>query len=319
MNGVDARGNGASKRGRSADVVIGTRGSALALAQTELVRAALCARYGGLTVETVRITTKGDVILDRPLSAIGDKGLFVTEIEQALRERRIDMAVHSAKDLPAVLPPDMWIAAFPLRAEPRDRFLSREYQRLVDMPRGSRIGTSSLRRACQVRHMRSDVEVVDLRGNVDTRLRRLRDGDFDAVILAAAGLERLSVTGYAGELFSVLQMMPAVGQGALAIEVRAEDVAMASLLAPLDDAATRAAVEAERMFLQCVNVGCQFPVGAYARVSDETLVLDGLIGSYDGHVVRCGVYGPVRDGLSLGQNLAGVLLEGGGSELLARA
>jgi hydroxymethylbilane synthase len=186
-------------------LVIGTRSSKLALAQTQMIRDGLLAAHPDLTIAVEHITTKGDLILDRPLSAIGDKGLFVTEIEDALRQGRIDLAVHSAKDLPSELPPDMALAAFPPRADPRDALIAREGRRLADLPEGAHVGTSSLRRACQLRHLRPDLRIGDLRGNVDTRLRKLHEGLYDAIVLAAAGLERL---GRAGEISEYLEQPP---------------------------------------------------------------------------------------------------------------
>jgi hydroxymethylbilane synthase len=189
------------------------------LAQTALIRAALLAVHPGLTLETEQITTKGDLVRDRPLSAIGDKGLFVAEIEQALRAGVIDLAVHSGKDLPSELPPDMALAAFPRRADPRDVLVARVGRRLADLPDGARIGTSSLRRACQLRHARPDLQIVDLRGNVDTRLRKLHEGHYDAIVLAAAGLDRLGMAELVTEWLEPDLMLPAVGQGVLAISV----------------------------------------------------------------------------------------------------
>lgn len=301
---------------RSSSVVIGTRGSKLALAQTELVRAAIYEAHPELRVAVERITTKGDVVLDRPLSAIGDKGLFVAEIELALREGRIDLAVHSAKDLPSALPPDMALAAFPRRADPRDVLIARAGGGLADLPDSARVGTSSLRRACQLRRLRPNLQIVDLRGNVDTRLRKLHEGQYDAIVLAAAGLDRLGISGLAIERLAPDLMIPAVGQGALAIEVRAGDEASAALLAPLDDPATRAAVTAERAFLARIGGGCQVPAGAYARHDGATLVLAGMIGARDGRVVRGELAGPAAEPAALGARLADTLLDEGGRALL---
>ncbi|HJZ47948.1 MAG TPA: hydroxymethylbilane synthase, partial [Roseiflexaceae bacterium] len=243
-------------------VVIGTRASKLALVQTHMIRDGLLAAHPDLTVAVEHITTKGDVILDRPLSAIGDKGLFVTEIEDALREGRIDLAVHSAKDLPSELPGDMALAAFPTRADPRDALIARNGLRLSSLPDGAYVGTSSLRRACQLRHLRPDLRIGDLRGNVDTRLRKLHEGQYDAIVLAAAGLERLGRAGEISEYLDPGVMLPAVSQGILAIEIRAGDEATAALVAPLDDPAARVAARAERAFLARIGGGCQVPIGA---------------------------------------------------------
>jgi hydroxymethylbilane synthase len=304
---------------RSSFVRIGTRGSKLALAQTELVRAALLAAHPGLAVETEQITTRGDMVLDRPLSAIGDKGLFVTEIEDALREGRIDLAVHSAKDLPSELPPDMALAAFPRRADPRDALIARGGRRLMDLAEGACVGTSSLRRACQLRHLRPDLWIEDLRGNVDTRLRKLQEGQYDAIVLAAAGLERLGLAGEIVEYLDPLVMLPAVSQGILGLEVRAGDTSIAALLAPLDDPDARAAATAERAFLARIGGGCQVPVAAYAHLDGEAITLAGMIGARDGRLVRGEVAGPAGDLAALGAHLAERLLDAGGRALLKDA
>lgn len=300
-------------------LTIGTRGSKLALIQTELVRAALLAHHPDLKVEVERITTRGDVILDQSLAAaaINDKGLFIGEIEAALREGRIDLAVHSAKDLPSTLPPDLTIAAWTTRADPRDALVSRAGD-LRALPIGARVGTSSPRRACQLRALRPDLTVLDIRGNVDTRLRKLASGDYDAIVLAAAGLDRLGQTEVITAPFTPTEMLPAIGQGALAVEVRADDAATARLLAPLDDPATAAALRAERAFLAAVEGGCAAAVAAYAEVQEgEALVLTGLIGAADGRTVRGERSGPAVDGARLGAALAADLLARGGAWLLS--
>jgi hydroxymethylbilane synthase len=307
---------------RSSVVVIGTRGSKLALVQTDLVRAALLEAHPGLIVEIEQITTRGDMILDRPLSAIGDKGLFVTEFEDALRAGRIDLAVHSAKDLPSELPPDMALAAFPRRADPRDALVSRQGLSLAKLPAGAQVGTSSLRRACLLRHLRPDLRIADVRGNVDTRLRKLHEGKYDAIVLAAAGLERLGLAGEITERLDPQVMLPAVGQGILGLEVRAGDEAIAALLAPLDDLPARVAALAERAFLARIGGGCQVPVGAYARVDlspGGALTLAGMIGARDGRLVRGELSGPASRPADLGARLAEELLAGGGRTLLDAA
>jgi hydroxymethylbilane synthase len=305
--------------GRSSVVVIGTRASKLALAQTHMIRDSLLAAYPDLTIEVEHITTKGDVILDQPLSAIGDKGLFVTEIEEALRAGRIDLAVHSAKDLPSELPPDMALAAFPPRADPRDALIARAGLRLADLPAAAHVGTSSMRRACQLRHLRPDLRVSDLRGNVDTRLRKLHEGLYDAIVLAAAGLERLGRAGEISEYLDPGVMLPAASQGILGIEIRAGDAATAALLAALDDRTARIAATAERAFLARIGGGCQVPIGAYARLAGDTLTLAGLIGARDGRVVRGEMAGSAGEPASIGARLAEHLLEHGGRALLEDA
>ena len=301
------------------DLVFGTRGSKLALAQTDLVRDILTGTHPELTIHVLRITTKGDLILDRPLSAIGDKGLFVAEIQEALRERRIDLAVHSAKDLPSELPVDLEIAGYLPRADHRDVLVSRDGVGLASLPAGARVGTSSLRRLCQIRHARPDLQIVDLRGNVDTRLRRLREGAFDAIVLAAAGLERLGEIGQVSEFLDVDVMVPAVGQGALALEIRREDPDVANLVAAINDVTTFTAVSAERAFLARVGGGCQVPVGAYAQIQDDRLTLIAMIGSRDGQIVRGTVTGLIAEATSLGRRLSESLLGNGGERLLAMA
>jgi hydroxymethylbilane synthase len=298
-------------------LTIGTRRSKLALAQTNMVRAALLAAHPGLTVRLEEITTRGDVILDRPLSAIGDKGLFVVEIEEAMRAGRVDLAVHSAKDLPAALPPDMTLAATPRRADPRDALVSREHRTLAELPDGALVGTSSLRRACQLRALRPDLRIADLRGNVDTRLHKLRAGEYDAIVLAAAGLERLGLAHEAAEYLPPELVVPAVGQGVLGVEARAGDEAVLALLAVLDDPAARAAITAERAFLARVGGGCQVPVGAFARLEGHTLRLLAMIGARDSRQVRGERSGPAADPAALGSALAEELLAEGGAALLA--
>jgi hydroxymethylbilane synthase len=300
-------------------IVIGTRSSKLALVQTHFVRDTLLAAWPGLTVGVEHITTRGDIVLDQPLSMIGDKGLFVTEIEQAMRAGRVDLAVHSAKDLPSELPPDMALAAIPAREDPRDALVSLHGARLAELPAGARVGTSSLRRACQLRALRPDLQIADLRGNVDTRLRKLRAGQYDAIVLAAAGLHRLGLASTISELLAPEQMLPAVSQGALGIEIRAADPAIAALLAPLDDRATRTAVSAERAFLARIGGGCQVPIAAYARLQGDALRLDAMIGARDGRMVRGERYGPATSPAALGRALADQLLEHGGRALLEPA
>jgi hydroxymethylbilane synthase len=302
--------------GRWSVVVIGTRASKLALIQTNMVRAVLERAHADLQIAVERITTKGDVILDRPLSAIGDKGLFVTEIEDALRAGRIDLAVHSAKDLPSELPPDMLLAAFPPREDPRDALVAPGGLRLADLPSGARVGTSSLRRACQLRALRPDLQIAELRGNVDTRLRKLHEGQYDAIVLAAAGLLRLGLAEEISEYLDPAVMLPAVSQGIMGVETRAGDEALAALLAPLDDPAARAAARAERAFLARIGGGCQVPLGAYARIDGAALVLAGMIGALDGRLVRGELSGPAAQPAALGTRLADELLERGGRALL---
>jgi hydroxymethylbilane synthase len=302
---------------QQSSIVIGTRGSKLALVQSEMVRGWLQAEHPGLDVRLEIIKTKGDVVLDRPLTAFGDKGLFVTEIEDAMRAGRADLAVHSAKDLPSTLPPDMAMPFFPERADPRDVLVARDgVTTLMNLPQGARVGTSSLRRACQLRHLRPDLELADIRGNVDTRLRKLDEGQYDAIVLAAAGLKRLGLAERVTEWLQPEIMLPATAQGVLGIEVRAGDDAIAALIEPLDHPPTRFAATAERAFLARIQGGCQAPVGAYAQVEGDMLHIAGMIGNRAGHIVRGERSGPTEQATALGVALADELLASGGRAML---
>jgi len=299
-------------------LTIGTRASALALVQTEMIRDLLQAASPGVQINIEHITTKGDIVLDRPLNLVGGKGLFITEIEDALREHRVDIAVHSAKDLPTEIPVDMQLVAFPPRVDVRDVVISHQGLWLSQLPAGARIGTSSVRRACQLRHLYPDLAIVDLRGNVDTRLRKLHEGQYDAIILAAAGLERLNLTHEITEYLEPTEMVPAVAQGSLAIEIRADDVSTAHLFAAIDHKPTRQAVLAERAFLATLNGGCSVPVGAYATIDHDTIQMTGMIGAIDGQMVRGTISGPVSDPEAVGKQLANQLLREGGAILLSQ-
>jgi hydroxymethylbilane synthase len=297
-------------------LTVGTRGSALALAQTQLVLDALRRRWPDLEARVERITTTGDARRDVPLAVLGH-GAFVSEIEGALRERRVDVAVHSAKDLPSRLGPGLRIAAVLERADPRDVLVSRQGRTLRDLPAGTRIGTGSPRRACQLRAARPEVEVVDVRGNVDTRLRKLAAGEFDALVLAAAGMIRLGRADEATEWLDPALMLPAVAQGVIAVEVRAEDGEVFDIIGPLDHAPTAAAVTAERAFLARLGAGCTAAVAAHATMcGDADLSLTGLIGAPDGRHVRGTRAGAVADAERLGEGLASELLETGGAAFL---
>lgn len=297
-------------------MVIGTRASKLALWQTEHVRALLQARSPGLDITYTRITTKGDAITDRPLAEIGRNSLFVAEIEDALREGRIRLAVHSAKDLPSTLAPDMAVGAFLERADARDVLVSAGHVPFDRLPSGARIGTSSPRRNCQLRAWRSDLQLVDIRGNVDTRLEKLRRGDYDAIVLAAAGLERLGLSAVITEYFAVDAMIPAVAQGALAVEIRAGDEQAAALVGALDDPTTSVAVRAERAFLAAMGAGCNAPLAAHARVSGAHLSVSALIGSSDGTLLTAEARGTLAEAEALGADLATRLMADGGAALL---
>jgi hydroxymethylbilane synthase len=298
-------------------LTIGTRASKLALAQTQLVMQALLATQSDLVVRVEHITTKGDLVLDRPLATIGDKQLFIAEIEEALRAGRIDLAVHSAKDLAAEMPPDLALVAFPPRADPHDVVITRAGGALADLPANAVLGTGSARRRCQVRALRPDLRIADLRGNVDTRLRKLHDGHYDAILLAQAGLERLGLGEAITQTLTVQEMIPAVGQGVLALEARYDDTQVAQLVAPLDHQATRMAITAERAFLARIGGGCHAPVAAYARLEGATLTITGMVGAEDGPIVRealvaSGEEAPALVGVRLAENL----LAHGGAVLL---
>ena len=296
---------------------VGTRGSALALTQTASVIDALRARHSGIDLGVRRITTKGDVMHDVPLATLGGRGVFVDAIEEALRQRTIDFAVHSAKDLPSLVPPDLAIAAFLERADPRDVLVSRAGT-LSELPPGARIGTSSLRRVSLVHAVRPDIETVDLRGNVDTRLRKLDAGDYDGIVIAAAGLIRLGLEHRVTEWLPADSMLPSPGQGALAIEIRGDDEETRALIAPLAHAPTSAALRAERAFLARLGVGCAAAVGAYATIdADGQLTLRAMIGTPDGRSVRAVERAAVSAAESLGTAIADRLLATGGAELVA--
>ncbi len=297
-------------------LTIGTRASKLALVQTEIVRAALSALGLDLDIRIEHITTKGDAIQDRPLAEIGGNGLFVTRIEEALRAGDIDLAVHSAKDLSSTLPADMALAAFLPRADPRDVLVSREGVRLADLPQSARVGTSSPRRACLINTLRPDLTVLNIRGNVDTRLRKLREGQYEAIVLAAAGLERLGLVECVTEYFDPAVMLPAVAQGVLAVEVRARDSFTAELVARLNDPAASTAVRAERAFLARVGGSCALPVGAYATIEGEHLQIQGMIGAVDGRIVRGEQRASASKPEQAGAALAADMLAKGGRELV---
>ena len=299
-------------------IKIGTRGSLLATTQSTWVKNQIEAAHPGVSVELVIIVTKGDKILDVPLAKVGGKGLFVKEIEEALLRRDVDLAVHSMKDVPSELPEELHLGIIPLRENPHDAFISTGYATLADLPQGATVGTSSLRRRSQLAALRPDLEIVDLRGNLDTRLRKLEEGQFQAIILAAAGLNRLGMSSRATGYFSAKEMLPAVGQGALGIELRKDDTELLAGLAFLNDAKTTVAVSAERAFLFRLEGGCQVPIGAFAEVNNGRVELTGLVASVDGKVVlKDSISGPVEEAQKLGTQLANKILEMGGKEILA--
>jgi hydroxymethylbilane synthase len=292
---------------------IGSRGSQLALWQANHISALL--RERGHEVELEIIKTTGDKILDVALAKVGTKGMFTKEIEEALLENRVDLAVHSLKDLPTELAPEFEVAAITVRENPQDAFLSRHFDSINDLPQKARVGTSSLRRQAQLKAMRPDLEIHPLRGNVDTRIRKMEEGQYDAIILASAGLNRLGLTRWIREVIPTEVMCPAAGQGALGIEIRKGDTEMLKHLEFLNDAPTRLSVLAERALLNELGGGCQVPIGAHAQVSGNAIQLMGVVARPDGTLVlrdsRIG-----NDPVKLGEELGKSLLERGGREIL---
>jgi hydroxymethylbilane synthase len=295
---------------------LGSRGSKLALWQAEFVQFEV-ERRTSRKVEIERIKTTGDMILDVPLARVGGKGLFVKEIEEALLSGRIDLAVHSMKDVPTDLPEELAIAAITMREDPRDAFLSGKVKRFEDLPLGARVGTSSLRRQTQLLSLRPDLVVLDNRGNLDTRIRKMEEGKFDAIILAAAGLRRLGWEQRITQVLSEEVSLPAIGQGALGIEIRRDDAQTRDAVSFLDDRDTSFAVRAERGFLKRLEGGCQVPIAAYGRTDGDALFLRGMVGRPDGSViVRGSASGTVADPEALGVALAEQLLARGAKEIL---
>jgi hydroxymethylbilane synthase len=299
-------------------LVIATRESQLALWQAYHIRDRLQALYPTLRVELLGMTTQGDQILDSPLSKVGGKGLFVKELEQAMAEGRADLAVHSLKDVPMDLPEGFVLAAITEREDPRDAFVSNRYASLAEMPAGARVGTSSLRRQAQLRARFPGLVVDTLRGNVNTRLRKLDEGQYDAIILAAAGLKRLGFGERIKAEIAPEESLPAVGQGALGIEVRADRPDVAALLAPLNDPTTAARVLAERAMSRALQGGCQAPIGGYAVVQDGALHLRGFVADLDGvRFYRAEAVGAMDSAEQLGHSVADALISQGADKLLA--
>ncbi len=296
---------------------IATRQSPLALWQAYYVRDHLQAHWPDLTVELVPMVTRGDVLLDTPLAKVGGKGLFVKELELALLDGRADIAVHSMKDVPVAFPEGLGLVTICEREDPRDAFVSPKYARLEDLPEGSIVGTSSLRRQCQLREIRPDLIVRDLRGNVGTRLAKLDNGDYDAIILAAAGLKRLELEERIRYALPPEQSLPAVGQGAVGIECRLNDTRTQALLAPLNDIDTATRVSAERAMNTRLEGGCQVPIGSYSELNGDEIWLRALVGKPDGTlIIRGERRGPRAKAAELGVSLAEELLERGAREIL---
>ena len=298
-------------------VLIGTRGSKLALWQANWVMQAIQTRHPDLQVDIQIIKTKGDKILDVPLAQIGGKGLFVKEIEEALLDGRIDLAVHSMKDMPGDIPDNLCIGAVPERENPFDVLLSNQGTSLKNLKVGARIGTSSLRRAAQLYHIRPDIQIVPLRGNLDTRLEKLNNNDMDAIILAAAGVRRLGFENRITEYMDETLLLPAAGQGALCIEIREHDPDMSEVAAGLNHPLSRTAVCGERAFLHRLQGGCQVPIAAYGKIETGTLTLCGLVASLDGkQIIRDTRSGPEAQSEAIGIELAECLLSNGADKLL---
>jgi hydroxymethylbilane synthase len=333
---------------RKNKIVIGTRGSKLALYQAEFIRSELKRLYPDLEIELSKIKTTGDKILDVPLAKVGGKGLFVKEIEDALLKNEVDIAVHSMKDVPTEFPDGLHLAVICKREDPRDAFVSKirnskfEIRNFKALPSGAKVGTSSLRRSCQLLHIRPDLKILQLRGNLDTRIRKLDEGQFNAIILAAAGVKRLGLENRITEILPVNISLPAIGQGAIGVECRVNDEAVNNLIAPLNHPETSLCVRAERAFLKRLEGGCQVPIAAYARIvgqksevrsqklntnlppfnkggitNAEILIMDGLVGSISGdRVIKGRIEGNPENTESLGITLAEDILSRGALEIL---
>ncbi|WP_445116984.1 hydroxymethylbilane synthase [Acinetobacter sp. WZC-1] len=297
---------------------IATRQSPLALWQAEHIRDRLQALHPDLTVELVAFVTQGDKILDTPLAKIGGKGLFVKELEAALLDGRADLAVHSMKDVPMQLPEGLSLPIMCEREDPFDAFVSNQYLKFEDLPLGARLGTSSLRRKCQLLKQRPDLNIIDLRGNVGTRLAKLDDGQYDAIILASAGLKRLGLQARIRHVLTTEVSLPAVGQGALGLECRSEDPQVLALISPLMHLETDVCVRAERAFNTYLEGGCQVPIAGFATLMQDQLRLEGRVGSADGQILlRAELTGPMSQAEQLGVQLAQELLRQGAGELLS--
>lgn len=305
-------------------ICIGTRGSKLALWQAEWVKSEIQHLHSEIEISLIKIKTTGDMILDVPLAKIGGKGLFVKEIEEAILRHKVDMAVHSMKDVPTELPEGLHLAAICRREDPRDALITKvqssefKVQSYKDLPHGATVGTSSLRRLCQLRNIRPDLKIVQLRGNLDTRIRKLDEGQFDAIIVAVAGVKRLGLAYRITEILEPEICLPAIGQGAIGIECRVNDKVINTILGDLNHQETSISVRAERALLRRLGGGCQVPIAAYARIKDGRVIMDSLVGSITGErVIKGHAEGKLEDHERLGTNLAGDLLSRGAKEILA--
>ena len=300
-------------------IVIGSRGSQLALWQANWVKSELERLHSNTDIDIRIIATSGDIIQDVPLAKIGGKGLFVKEIEEALLANEIDLAVHSMKDVPMELPTELGISVITKRENPLDALISKNGEKLADLPQGATIGTSSLRRSSQLLKYRGDFKIHPLRGNVDTRLRKVEEGKYDAILLASAGLNRLGWANRITEEISHDILLPAMGQGALGIETRLDDTMIYDFISTLNHEQTHYAVSAERSLVGRLDGGCQVPIGAYARVEKGLITLKGLVASLDGEVIyKLENVGPVDDAINIGQELGSKLLKMGANEILEK-
>ncbi len=298
-------------------VRIATRKSPLALWQAEHISQRLKALHSDIEIELVTMVTQGDKILDTPLAKVGGKGLFVKELEQGMLRGDADIAVHSMKDVPVDFPDGLQLAVICEREDPRDAFVSNTYSKLEDLPQGAIVGTSSLRRQCQLRELRPDLLIKDLRGNVNTRLKKLDEGQYAAIILASAGLKRLEFNSRITAYLEPEQSLPAIGQGAIGIECRENDKAVLDLIQPLQHENTRICVSAERAMNHRLEGGCQVPIGGYAQINNDILTLRGLVGQPDGsEMIRGEETGKLSDAEQLGTKLADDLLSRGAKEIL---
>jgi hydroxymethylbilane synthase len=296
---------------------IGTRGSQLALYQANWVKERVMEVHPNLKVTLIKIKTTGDKIQDAPLAKIGGKGLFVKEIEEALIQKRIDLAVHSIKDVPIEFPKGLHLSVITKREDPRDVFISKDGRTLKELPQGAKIGTSSLRRQAQLLHFRNDFELIPLRGNLDTRLKKIKTMNLDGIVLALAGIKRLGLEEKITETIPTEISLPAIGQGALGIETRMDDKEVEDLIRFLNDQDSSIAVSAERAFLKKLEGGCQVPIAAYASIVGSILRIDGLVGTIDGkRLVTHHIEGPTEEAEALGTKLAEVLLNKGAREVL---
>ena len=301
------------------NIVIGSRGSQLALWQANWVKSELERLHDNVDIDIRIIATSGDIIQDVPLAKIGGKGLFVKEIEEALLANEIDLAVHSMKDVPMELPTELGISVITKRENPLDALISKNGEKLADLPQGATIGTSSLRRSSQLLKYRGDFKIHPLRGNVDTRLRKVEEGKYDAILLASAGLNRLGWANRITEEISHDILLPAMGQGALGIETRLDDTMIYDFISTLNHEQTHYAVSAERSLVGRLDGGCQVPIGAYARVEKGLITLKGLVASLDGEIIyKLENVGPVDDAINIGQELGSNLLKMGANEILEK-